>query len=72
METVTADGLSREMILAVRDRTQDPDLVLACDRVLGLDTQPDDCDEEVWDAIIATSADVVAAAYNARITEPRR
>lgn len=65
---VTAETITDEQIRVLRDsfdETDDPDLALACDRALGLDSL-DDCDEDERIGIIDTSRDRCAAAWNAR------
>jgi hypothetical protein len=47
------------------DEADDPDLALACDRALGLDSL-DDCTEDERLGIIETSRETCAAAINAR------
>lgn len=69
---VTGDTITNKQIRRLRDSvmdgsplTEDADFALAVDRSLGLDSL-DECDDDEREAIIATSRERVADAYNAR------
>jgi hypothetical protein len=65
---VTETAITADQIRELRDSLpegDDVDLVLACDRALGLDSL-DECTEHERIGIIETSLDIVVIAWNAR------
>ena len=69
---MTANTLTAQQVREFRDsfdEADDPDLAIACNRALGLDTRDEDCDEDEWQGILDTSKAMVKAAMTQRNAE---